>query len=116
LKPARQDILGFTNRWYPLAIDTAQVVDLVGTSMNIRLVCAPAFIATQLEAYWGRGRGDFLASHDLEDVVTVIDGRETLHHEVAQAPTELRQYLAKPPMAGESPLNCRAVYVVHSIA
>jgi len=34
-----------------------------------------------------------ISSHDLEDVVTVIDGRPTLIYEVGAAPVELRTYL-----------------------
>ncbi|MCK4690308.1 MAG: hypothetical protein KAT20_00755 [Desulfuromonadales bacterium] len=33
------------------------------------------FIATKLEAFFGRGNGNYWGSHDLEDIMTVIDGR-----------------------------------------
>jgi len=52
------------------------------------------FLATKLEAFDGRGGGDFLASHDIEDVVSVIDGRPTLPAEVAEADAPLNRYLA----------------------
>lgn len=42
----------------------------------------------------GRGSSDFLASHDLEDIVTVVDGRPELLDELRGAPEELRAYLA----------------------
>jgi hypothetical protein len=38
---------------------------------------------------------DFQASHDLEDFVAVIEGRETLLQEIAESPQELRHYLAE---------------------
>jgi len=38
----------------------------------------PLFIATKLEAFRGRGGGDVVTSHDLEDIVMVIDGRPEL--------------------------------------
>jgi hypothetical protein len=38
---------------------------------------------------------DFYASHDLEDFVAIIDGREALLQEIAQAPRDLRDYLAE---------------------
>lgn len=44
------------------------------------------FIATKLEAFADRGGGDFLASHDLEDITTVTDGRPELTDEAAAAP------------------------------
>jgi len=53
------------------------------------------FIATKLEAFRNRGRGDFLASHDLEDIVTIVDGRPALRDEIQSAPADLRKYLAQ---------------------
>jgi hypothetical protein len=47
-----------------------------------------------LEAFKGRGNGDFLVSHDLGDVVTVVDGRPALIDELRGAPEELRTYIA----------------------
>ena len=38
---------------------------------------------------------DFQASHDLEDFVAVIEGREALLQEVAESPRVLRSYLAE---------------------
>ena len=34
-----------------------------------------------------------LASHDLEDIINVLDGRPGLFEEVAQAPREVQAYL-----------------------
>jgi predicted nucleotidyltransferase len=90
--PSNPHVLGFSNRWYPLAIETAQPYALTD-ACSIRLVTAPIFVATKLEAFRDRGRGDFVASHDLEDIVTVIDGRAELIGEVASAPDALRTYL-----------------------
>lgn len=42
-----------------------------------------------------RGRGDFMASHDLEDIVTVVDGCPALIDELRAAPPQLREYLAR---------------------
>jgi hypothetical protein len=36
-----------------------------------------------------------MASHDLEDIITVVDGRATLVDETVAARTELRVYLAE---------------------
>lgn len=61
--------------------------------LEIRLVTAPSFLATKIEAFKGRGRGDFYASHDLEDLVFVIDGRSTIVEEVQTEAPLLREYL-----------------------
>ena len=91
--PTESSILGFSNRWYPLAVETAQTL-VLPSGTAIRLISAPAFMATKFVAFADRGNSDFLASHDLEDVINLIDGRPELVDEVAQSPTELRSYLA----------------------
>lgn len=73
-------------------METAQSLRLPSGRL-ICLITAPVFIATKLEAFRGRGGGDFLVSHDLEDIVTVIDGRPALIDEVGAAPADLRTYL-----------------------
>jgi hypothetical protein len=52
-----------------------------------------AFLATKYVAFLERGRRDYYASHDLEDLITVIDGREEIVQEVQDAPGELRTYV-----------------------
>ena len=94
LMPSRSEILGFANPWYPMAIETAQRIALPETDLVILLIRAPEFVATKLVAFKDRGRGDYLASHDLEDLVTIVDGRETLHDEVVSGPRVLRHYIA----------------------
>jgi len=93
LMPVQAEVLGFSNRWYPYAVETAERVAL-SPGVTIRLVSAVAFVATKLEAFADRGAGDFLTSHDLEDVLHVVEGREELAGELGAAPVELRQAVA----------------------
>lgn len=93
LMPVQPEVLGFSNRWYPYAVETAESVELT-PGLNIRLVSAVGFIATKLEAFAGRGAGDFLTSHDIEDVLNIVDGRQELTDEMASAPPDLRQAVA----------------------
>jgi len=92
LMPADPNILGFSNRWYPLALTSAVDFRLPSGS-DIRLVAAPVFVGTKFEAHANRGGGDLLASHDLEDIINIVDGRTTLLEEIAAGPDELRAYL-----------------------
>ena len=92
LMPMDSRVLGFANPWYPLAVETARDVKLPSGTI-IKLITAPAFLATKFEAYSDRGGGDMLASHDLEDIINVLDGRPGLLDEVLNAPMELRTYL-----------------------
>lgn len=93
LMPSEERILGFANRWYPLAIAGASRV-VLPSGRRIRLISAPAFMATKLEAFATRGRGDLLSSHDFEDIIHVIDGRPGIEAEISAAEAELAQYLA----------------------
>lgn len=90
--PTNESVLGFGNRWYDEAAHTAIQV-ILPSGRKIRLISPPAFIGTKLEAFHGRGAGDFLASHDLEDIITVVDGRPELSKEVREASFQLREYL-----------------------
>lgn len=92
--PLDEDILGFSNRWYRAAMKAAEV-HRISADLDIRVVTAPYFLATKLEAFRGRGQGDLFASKDLEDVVTVLDGRPALVAEVGREPAELVAFLHK---------------------
>ena len=94
LLPTAPGILGFHNRWYPIAVHTAQPFDL-GNGLVIRLITAPLFIATKLEAFKGRGRGNYLGSHDLEDIITIVDGRAQLEADLQSTPKDIQNYLAE---------------------
>ena len=89
-----KEVLGFTNIWYEPALRHAFTATLPG-GQTIRVIAAPFFLATKMEAFRGRGRMDFQASHDLEDFVAVIEGRDTLLQEIAASPVALRDYLAE---------------------
>lgn len=94
LMPSEVRILGFANRWYPRMMQEANRVVLPGGRV-IRLVSAPLFVASKFEAFADRGSEDLLASHDLEDIITLIAGRPELVGEAAFADEELRGYLAQ---------------------
>jgi hypothetical protein len=91
LMPIEESVLGFSNRWYPEAIQTANRFELAA-DLTIRLISAPCFVATKLEAFISRGKRD-LSSHDLEDILVVIDGRPELINEIEDAPSELRRFV-----------------------
>lgn len=90
--PTDERILGFSNKWYSPAIVNARTVT-VGHH-DIRVVTAPYFLATKLEAFEGRGGQDYRASHDLEDIITIIDGRPELVAEVRASDADVRGYIA----------------------
>jgi predicted nucleotidyltransferase len=91
--PTEPSILGFTNRWYRPALEHAGKVKM--GEYEIRLITGPYFLATKLDAFHGRGRNDYRMSRDLEDIVTVLDGRPEIIAEEQQADPELQKYLSE---------------------
>ena len=94
LMPSYKDVLGFANRWYPLAVRTADRIALP-SGAEIRLIRAPVFIATKLEALLERGASDFLMSPDLGDALAVVDGRDELLAEFAGLDPDLARFVGK---------------------
>ena len=92
--PTDTRILGFSNRWYGSAIEAATST-AIAPGLKVRHVTAPYFVATKLEAFTGRGGGDFGASADIDDIVAVVDGRAELPSELAAANTELKSFIAE---------------------
>lgn len=88
IMPTDETILGFTNRWYTEVVATAQpaTVPILADEepeLKILLVTPLCFVATKIEAFLGRGNGEYYMSHDLEDIVTVLNGRAELVNEVS---------------------------------
>lgn len=90
--PTNEQILGFSNPWYEPAVITALPVTLPSGQV-INLVSAPYFLATKLAAFYGRGQSDFLMSHDIEDIIAVIDGRPEIVDDVVNADQQVRNFL-----------------------
>lgn len=90
--PTDEKILGFGNRWYKSAIQHAYYHPL-NEKLKIKIVTAPYFIATKYEAFKTRGNMDYAASHDMEDIIAVLDGRIEIIKEIEQADSELKEYL-----------------------
>jgi len=91
--PTHSNILGFGNQWYAAAYTAAISVSLPSGKL-IRVLPAPYFLATKFDAFKGRGNQDYLLSKDMEDIITILDGRPEIIDEVQQAPKELRSYLS----------------------
>ena len=83
---------GFKNQWHPdgfqKAIDYA-----IDPEHTVRILSAPYFIATKLDAFNDRGEGDGRTSHDFEDIVFVLENRSTIWEELNEMEDEVKQYL-----------------------
>jgi len=90
IMPTDGALLGLNTAWFKEALGTATDVVVAGTSL--RLISPVAFVVTKHVAFCDRGAGDYYASHDVEDLITVVDGREQIAAEVERAPAGLRNY------------------------
>ncbi len=91
--PTDSKILGFTNIWYKDGFKKSVKMNVSG--QDISVFDLPYLVATKLEAFKGRGRGDYLFSHDIEDIVTLIDGRPSISKDLASADAKVANYLKK---------------------
>lgn len=92
LVPLDEKVLGFANRWYRVGFEAALTVELAD-GLLLRHLSAPHFLATKFEAFRDRGQNDVYLSHDLEDIMTVIEGRSTIASEVSAAASEVRKHI-----------------------
>jgi predicted nucleotidyltransferase len=94
LVPLDEKVLGFANPWYRVGFDAALVAD-VAQGLKLRHLSAPHFLATKFEAFKDRGQNDVYLSHDLEDILTVIEGRSTVALEVNAASADVRWHVGR---------------------
>jgi predicted nucleotidyltransferase len=84
-------LLGFANRWYPLAIQDARQYRFED-GQTINVISAPLFVATKLESFNGRGNGDY-GHHDIEDIISLVDSRPELCNEIEQCDEVVREFV-----------------------
>lgn len=76
-----------SNQWYELGVETAEAITLPN-GQQIRRLAPEVFILTKLSAWEGRGKGDWQASQDLEDVVSVALATSDLEARLLALPRE----------------------------
>jgi predicted nucleotidyltransferase len=91
IMPTEGAALGLNTAWFAeaLASSTLQTV----AHSEFRLISPVAFLATKFTAFLDRGDREYYGSHDLEDFITVVDGRAEIVAEVGRAPLGLRRFV-----------------------
>lgn len=92
IMPTDDPSVGFKNRWYPDGFRNA-VSHRIDDTVTIKILSAPFFIATKLEAFKGRGKEDGRTSQDFEDIVFVLENRGQIWEEMRNCEAELKTYL-----------------------
>jgi len=94
IMPVDGTFLGFNSKWYAEAVDAAILHEIKEGSF-VKAVSPPYFLATKLEAFVDRGKNDHLGSRDLEDIITIINGRKEIVEEMAAAEGTVRTYVGR---------------------
>lgn len=94
LMPTDPKILGFSNKWYSEGFKKAVHYSLDKTRI-IKILDPPYFLATKIEAFKNRGKGDGRISSDFEDIIFILENRDAIWEEIASSDGKIKQYLKK---------------------
>jgi predicted nucleotidyltransferase len=90
--PTGENTLGFTNSWYEQGYVTA-VTYALDEHYRIRIFHPVYFLATKMEAFINRGGGDGRWSSDFEDIVYVLNNRNSIWEELQATDAAVKAYL-----------------------
>jgi predicted nucleotidyltransferase len=87
--------LGFTNQWYQEGVERA--IEIMSDPVKVKIFALPYFIATKIEAFKNRGKSDYAASPDMEDIISVLNvaPADMLEEQLSQCSNSLGAYLKK---------------------
>lgn len=88
--PAEDNAFGSTNRWYKIGFEDLWKAHAKNQEINI--LSAPCFLATKFEAFNSRGK-DYRTSHDIEDIIYIIDNRTTIVEEITKTDKRISEFL-----------------------
>lgn len=90
---------GPTNPWYAEGFAGRKTYVLPasprGPALSIYGLSAPVWLLTKWVAFQDRGKKDMVGSQDIEDILSVLDGRLELHMEISMASLTVRRGLAE---------------------
>ncbi|MCA4781804.1 nucleotidyl transferase AbiEii/AbiGii toxin family protein [Empedobacter stercoris] len=81
---------GPSNKWYKKGFNDLWKVDVKEQTVNI--LSSPYYLASKFEAFNDRGK-DFRTSHDLEDIIYILDNRTTMVDEIINAEDEVKSFI-----------------------
>lgn len=90
--PVEGSFMGFRGAWFRAVCDRPWTLE-VRAGISVKVVRAPELLATKAEAFADRGRGDFVVSKDVEDILSVVNGRAELLDELREAPGDVRAFV-----------------------
>ena len=91
IMPTHPEVIGFSNKWYPAGFKEA--ISIKVDDRSIKIFSLPFFIASKLEAFKSRGKGNYLFSSDFEDIVYVLENNSQAQELLHNASPEVLTYL-----------------------
>ena len=92
--PISEKVLGFSNKWYAPGFNKA--IDFeIDKQHIVKIFPAAYFIASKLEAFKSRGKNDGRTSSDFEDIVFVLNNRNTIWKELQESDEIVKQFLTR---------------------
>ena len=82
--------LGPANRWYKIGFNNLQMAK--AKDQDIKILSAPCYLATKFEAFNDRG-SDYRTSHDIEDIIYVLDNRIGIVEEIANDDIRISNFI-----------------------
>ena len=92
IMPTDPKVIGFSNQWYPAGFKHAILYDLTERE-SIYIFPLEYLIATKLEAFFSRGKTDFLFSRDFEDLVYLFENAQEIEEALDNCSGDLKNYL-----------------------
>lgn len=89
--PTDTKVLGFSNIRYEDGFKHS--IEKTVDGLIIKTFSLPYLLASKIEAFKGRGKGNFLLIHDIEDIVTLFDGRSLIADDLKTAKVDVFKYL-----------------------
>lgn len=84
---------GMNFKWLQETVESPLKIKKDETFLKI---ASPAcFVAMKLEAFKDRGNADYLGSRDIEDVISVIDGRTSIVEEIKNSYPEVVEFISE---------------------
>lgn len=82
--------LGPTNRWYKIGFNNLWTAN--AKDQEVKILSAPCYLATKFEAFNSRG-SDYRTSHDMEDIIYVLDNRMGIVEEIAKDDSRIAHFI-----------------------
>lgn len=92
IMPTNDPSIGFSNRWYQEGFENS--VDYkIDEHCSVKILGAPYFIATKFEAFKARGKNDGRTSQDFEDIIFILENRDSIWQEIKEVEGDISTYL-----------------------